>query len=887
MSSSPSSENLIARLVAPFLRNQPPVLLIIFALAVGIAALWLTPREEEPQIVVPLADVFVQAPGASAQEVEQLISTHLEKLLWQIDGVEYVYSMSQDGMAIVTVRFFVGEDRERSLVKLHNKISMNIGRAPPIVKGWIIRPIEIDDVPIVNLTLYSEKHNDYDLHRVGQEVLTRLTEVENISRSEIISGRARELRVELDPQKIASRSLTAAQVVKRLQGADTAVQAGHFDSSNRSIKVTSSAFLRNARDVEGLVVGVHAGNPVYLRDIAQVIDGPEEADNYSRIGFSNLFLDRHEDHPAASFDNEEISPAGAFASYPAVTLALAKKKGSNAVLVADEILARLDQLKGSVIPDGIEVEVTRNYGQTAQAKVSDLLNSLFFAVATVVVLLAFTLGRREATVVALAVPISFALALFVNFLLGYTINRVTLFALILSLGLVVDDPITNVDNIQRHVFARKRNPRDATLFAVGEVLPPVILSTLAIIVSFTPMFFITGMMGPYMAPMAANVPLTVTFSTLASLTVVPWLCYHLIRRRLEKSEGTESEPGQDVVPDWIRRSYRATVEPFLGARLWRWILAAGILALLALSLSLPLLRLVPLKMLPFDNKNELQLVIDMPEGSTLEETDRTTRAFEGYLREVPEVTNFVSYVGSPSPMDFNGMVRHYYLREQPHQADIRINLADKTEREMQSHTLGLRLRKDLTEIARQHNAVLQIVEIPPGPPVLATVVAEIYGRPGTRYEDLMAGARHVEAIMKEEPFVVDVDTTIEAPRSRLDFQPDKEKAALHGISTRVITDTLAIAVGGTVPATLHQETERQPLPVNVILSREKRSSSNHLSQLPLLGADGQLVPLQELGEFVQRPENQTIHHKNLRPVVYVTAEMAGQAPGEAILDMQN
>ncbi|HDR46655.1 MAG TPA: efflux RND transporter permease subunit, partial [Geoalkalibacter subterraneus] len=629
------------------------------------------------------------------------------------------------------------------------------------------RPIEIDDVPIVNLTLYSQKHNDYDLHRVGQEVLTRLTEVENISRSEIISGRARELRVELDSQKLASRSLTPAQVVERLQGADTAVQAGHFDSSNRSIQVTSSAFLSNARDVEGLVVGVHAGKPVYLRDIAQVIDGPEEADNYSRIGFSNLFLDRHKDHPAASFDNKEISPAGAFASYPAVTLALAKKKGSNAVLVADEILARLDQLKDSIIPAGIEVEVTRNYGQTAQAKVSDLLNSLFFAVATVVVLLAFTLGRREATVVALAVPISFALALFVNFVLGYTINRVTLFALILSLGLVVDDPITNVDNIQRHVFARKRNPRDATLFAVGEVLPPVILSTLAIIVSFTPMFFITGMMGPYMAPMAANVPLTVTFSTLASLTVVPWLCYHLIRRRLEKSEGKGSEAGHDVVPAWIRRSYRATVEPFLGARLWRWILAAGILLLLALSLSLPLLRLVPLKMLPFDNKNELQLVIDMPEGTTLEETDRTTRAFEHYLREVPEVTSFVSYVGAPSPMDFNAMVRHYYLREQPHQADIRINLADKSKRQMQSHALGLRLRKDLTEIARQHNALLQIVETPPGPPVLATVVAEIYGLPGAGYEDLMAGARHVEAIMNEEPFVVDVNTTIETFRERL------------------------------------------------------------------------------------------------------------------------
>lgn len=878
-------QGLIARLVAPFLQPQPPILLIIFALALGLAALFLTPREEEPQIVVPLADVFVQAPGASAREVEQLVATPLEKLLWQIDGVEYVYSMSRDGLAIVTVRFHVGEDRERSLVKLHNQVSMNIAQAPPIVQGWVIRPVEIDDVPIVNLTLYSAYYNDFDLRRIGQEVLARLTEVDDISRSELVGGRSREVRIELDPARLASRGIAPLQIAAALRGADAAVQAGRFSVADHDVGVVSSAFLQTAQDVEQLVVGVHHGRPVYLRDVARVLDGPQEPDNYSRIGFSALFLERNPQHPAATLDPQEISPAAAVGAYPAVTLALAKKKGTNAVDVADAILRRLDELKGSVIPDEVFIEVTRNYGQTAQEKVGDLLASLFFAVATVVLLLAFTLGRREALIVALAVPISFSLALFVNFLLGYTINRVTLFALILSLGLVVDDPITNVDNIQRHILGRRRKPREATLFAVGEVLPPVILSTLAIIVCFTPMFFITGMMGPYMAPMAANVPLTVTFSTLAALTVVPWLAYTLIRRRVE-NDGGDSLEGQEVVPSWLKRSYRVTVEPFLAARRWRWVLLGGILALLVLSLALPLLRLVPLKMLPFDNKNELQLVLDLPEGSTLEASDRMVRAFETYLRSVPEVTSFVSYVGRPSPMDFNGMVRHYYLREQPHLADIRINLVGKNERRMQSHALALRLRNDLEELAQRYGATLQIVETPPGPPVLATVVAEIYGAPGLEYEELMNAARQVLGVMADEPFVVDLDSTIEMPRMRLDFIPDKEKAALHGISTSAITETLALAVTGSKPATLHLDGERQPLYTKVILPREKRTGAQTLARLHLIDAGGQPVPLSELGRFVERPEAQTIYHKNLRPVVYATAEMAGQAPGEAILDMQ-
>ena len=861
---------LIPRMVNQFLTSKLSILFIILALSMGITAILLTPREEEPQIVVPLADIYVQAPGASAAEVEKLVATPLERLLWQIDGVEYVYSVSRRDMAIVTVRFHVGEDRERSLVKMHNKITMNRDQVPPLVKAWVEKPVEIDDVPIVNLTLYSDRYSDHELRRIGEEVLSRIAEVEDISRTYIVGGRRREVRVELVPERMAGLGVSKLDVQRALRGTDTSVSAGAFSRLNREVTVTSESFVRSAKEVEDLVVGVHEGRPVYLRDIAVVLDGPEEAARHSRISFSH------------GHESKELQGR----SFPAVTLALAKKKGTNAVLVAENILKRMEELKGEIIPDGVRVEVTRNYGQTAQQKVDDLLGSLFFAIMTVVGLLVLTMGWREALVVAVAVPISFSLALFVNFLFGYTINRVTLFALILSLGLVVDDPITNVDNIQRHILMRKRRPLVATLFAVKEVLPPVIMSTLAIIVSFTPMFFITGMMGPYMAPMAANVPLTVTFSTLCALTIVPWLSYRLLRRlgRSEQSQGEEAE--RDVTPTWIKQGYRALVRPFLESRIKRVILIVVVVLLLVGSLGLAFFRYVPLKMLPFDNKNEFQIVLDMPEGTPLEATDRVIRDFERYLKQVPEVTHFTSYVGTASPMDFNGMVRHYYLRESGNLADIRVNLADKTRRQQQSHEIILRLRKDLEKIAATHGAELKIVEVPPGPPVVSTVVAEIYGTPDKSYHELIEGSAHVESVMREEPFVVDIDDTSETPRNRLDFVLDKEKAALHGISPDMVVQTLQLAMGCD-QATVHAPGERQCLPVRLSFPREKRTGESALSHIPVKTSAGKMIPLAEIGTFVPVPEDQPIYHKNLERVVYLFGEMAGRPPATAILDMQS
>jgi len=870
---------LIVNIVRQFLTSRLSILFILFSLSMGAAAILATPREEEPQIVVPLADVYVQAPGVSAEEVEKLIANPLERLLWQIDGVEYVYSISRRDMAIVTVRFYVGEDRERSLVKLHNKIAMSIDQVPPIVRGWVIKPIEIDDVPIVNLTLYSERYDDHQLRRIGEEVLSRLSKVKDISRAEIVGGRKREVRVELIPERMTGLGISALDVMDALKGTDASVTAGSFNRRNRETSITSDSFVSGGRAVEEMVVGVHSGRPVYLRDIAKVFDGPEEPVSYTRLGFSNRFLSQGKSEKESSFRQQ-------LPTYPAVTLALAKKKGTNAVVVANNILAKLKELRKQVIPAGVNVEVTRNYGRSAQEKVNDLLSSLSFAILTVVLLLVLTLGWREALVVAVAVPISFSLALFVNFLLGYTINRVTLFALILSLGLVVDDPITNVDNIQRHIIAGRRKPLLATLFAVNEVLPPVIMSTLAIIVSFTPMFFITGMMGPYMAPMSTNVPLTVIFSTLCALTVVPWLSYLLLRHLGKDGQEGHMSTGPRVTSAWIERGYRGVIGPFLDSRPKRFMLLLFIFLLLVGSAALALFRYVPLKMLPFDNKNEFQIVLDMPEGTPLEATARVVAAFEDYLRQVPEVTNFVSYMGKSSPIDFNGMVRHYNLRTGGNLADIRVNLADKTKRQQQSHEIILRLRKDLEELAKDHKGRIKLVDVPPGPPVVSTLVAEVYGTPDKSYNQLIEAAGHVEKVMGEEPFVVDIDDTVEAVRNRVNFVLDKEKAALHGVSTAMITQTLKTAVSGETPATVHAPGERQPLQGKLVLPREKRTGIQALSQIPVKTPSGKMVPLAELGEFVPVREDQPIYHKNLERVVYVFGEMAGRAPGEAVLDIQ-
>ena len=865
--SSGGGTTLVVAVVRKFLTSQLSIILIALAVCMGIAAVILTPREEDPQIVVPMADVYVQVPGCSAAEVEKLVTTPLERILWQIDGVEHVYSISRRDMAVVTVRFYVGEDRERSLTKIASRIEMNRDIVPPVVSGWVVKPVEIDDVPIVTAALVSKTMTPGDLRRIGEEVKARLDSIEDLSRTEIVGGYRREIRVTVDPEKLRGHNLSLAEVAAACRNADVGATAGSIDLDGNTLRVVARDGLPAVAAVRRQVVAVYEQKPVYIRDVARVEDLPEEPESYVRFSSG----------PAAAEELKDLR------ELPCVTLAFSKKKGTNAVTVARDVLAALEKLRNTVIPESVHVVATRNTGSTADARVNELLSSLFFAVVTVVAVIALAMGWREAAVVAIAVPISFALALFVNYISGYTINRVTLFALILSLGLVVDDPITNVDNIQRHLRMRLRGPLEGTLAAVGEVLPPVIMSTLTIVVSFLPMFFITGMMGPYMRPMAINVPLAVLFSTVSALTFVPWMTFLLLRKRAAAG----GEKRTSITPEWIKRTYRTILSPLLDRPLWTWGLIGMVVLLLVFAGVLVLTRAVPLKMLPFDNKNEFQVLVDMPEGATLEDTSRAAAALESVLRTVPEVTDFQSYVGCASPTDFNGLVRHYYFRKKPNLADIRVNIAAKARRRQQSHAIALRLRRKLDAIGKKHGALVKIVEVPPGPPVLSTITVEVTGTPDSSYADLIAGGQVLQERLSRIPGVVEIDDMAETEHKRIDFLLDKEKAALHGISNATVTAALQNAIEGLRPALVHEKGERNPLAVRVRLSRKDRSNLDRLSSLWVKGTGGSLVQLGSIGRFVRVSADQPIYHKNLERVVFVTAETAGSPPAEAILDTQS
>lgn len=890
-----SSNSLAIRLVHKFLYSNLSVLLVAISVLAGAAALWLTPREEEPQIVVPLADVIVQCPGRSAAEVEHHVTTRLEKLLYQIDGVEYVYSKSRPGLAIVTVRFYVGQNREQSFVKLHDKIQANHDIVPASVASWVIKPIEIDDVPIVTLALTGGGGDEASLRRVAEELVDRLQAVPNTGITSIVGGRPREISVSLHPEALAAYSVPVSQVAASIRAAGSALRAGNFTNANQIVIVESGELFRNAQELAATVIATHGGRPVYLRDLADVKDGPAEVKSFVRFGKGPAWGTTH----AEGFDMAAGTPLGEVShssldkmrldepANPSVTIAIAKRKGTNAVWVARDLLKSVESLRESVVPADMQLIVTRNMGVTANHKVNELLEALWVAVLIVIALLAMALGWREAFIVAVAVPIVFALTLAVNLMFGYTINRVTLFALILALGLLVDDPIVDVENIHRHFHIRKKATREIVMEAVNEVRPPLITATLAVILSFLPMFFITGMMGPYMAPMALNVPVTMIMSMVVAFTITPWLTYHVLKGGV-KARGTA---GHEPSPDDIKRSityriFHPLMAPMLHRRwiAWSFLAAVGLLAVGAAAM--PMFRMVPLKMLPFDNKNELQLVLDTPRSTAMESSAAVVREFERYLQTVPEVVAFESYAGVPSPMDFNGLVRQYYLRGEPHHAELRLILADKKLRSQQSHALALRLRDDLTAIAAKHNATLRIVESPPGPPVIATIVAEVFGQPDQSNDDLRAAAAMVKARFAREPGVGDIDSTIEAPQRLARFVIDQEKAAINGISPTEINDTLAVALGGKIVADAAAPQDRNELSITLRLTEADRSSLRDLERLYVQSGGGTPVSLSELGKWVWDVNEQTIYHKNLRPVQYVFAEAAGRAPADIILDIQ-
>jgi multidrug efflux pump subunit AcrB len=873
--------------VSRFLQGPLPVLVIVLSLLAGIVALGLTAREEEPQIVVPLADVLVSAPGLSAEQVERQVATPLEKLLYQIDGVEYVYSMSRESGTVVTVRFRVGEDRVGSLVKIYNKIQSNVDQVPPVVKNWVVKPVEIDDVPVVVATLWSEqpeRSGDAELRRLAEEVAINLQSIQNTNRVEVVGGRPRTIRVELRPDALAARHTAPLEVAWALGVHNQQLPAGEIEQRNAVLQVEAGAFIRDARELEALVANVVDGVPVYLRDVAAVLDGPAEVDNYTWIGFG----------PAS-----QRSSDGEF--YPAVAISVAKKKGTNAVWVARDVERRLEELSKTLFPSGVHFTITRDNGETANEKVNELVEALVVAVLTVIIFIGLFLGWRAALVVALAVPVCYGATLLINLFFGYSINRVTLFALILALGLLVDDPITDVENIERYFHIGKWSPKRTVLLAVQEIRPALIMSTLAVILSFLPLFFITGMMGPYMRPMALNVPLTIFMSLIVAFCVTPYLSLKLLSHRSGSGAGGSVHAEYDVRRTPLYRIYDFLLRPLLCHRWMSWAFLSGIAALFALAVILPAFRLVPLKMLPFDNKNEFQIVVDMDTGVTLETTEAVTRELARYLRTVPEVKDFTGYVGLASPMDFNGLVRHYFLRKGAHVADLRVGLLPKKQRAQQSHEILLRIRQDLETLASRYNARIKLVELPAGPPVISTITAEIHGDPDTPYETFQQAARVTAERLRKEERVVEVDTSVEADQTRLLFVTDKEKAALSGVGTEEIAQTIALATGGLSATTLNIPTEVNALPVLLRLQREVRSSPDALASLYIKGRPGiakirqgvglrdaptPLVPLSELGTFQDRMVDKTIYHKNLERVAYVFADTAGRPPADVILDVQ-
>lgn len=892
----PKEHQFTDKLIGIFLKSNLSLILIILATIMGIAALYLTPREEDPQIIVPLADVHVNFPGHSAAEVEQLVSTPLEKILYQIDGVEYVYSMSRENQAIITVRFYVGEDRERSLVKLYKKIQENLDIVPPGKTEWVVKPIEIDDVPIVTLTLTSKTSDDMTLRRVAEEITQHLSSVNDVSRAYVIGGSPRVVQIFMDPDRMAAYHVSPLELQRAVKASNLSMTAGDFRSRDNFIEVETGQPVNDARQLRELVVGVFDGRPVSLKDVADIEDGPEEIGSYVRYGQGPAKgFTKDEFFPGTSLGKHTAEASGANETsipHPAVTIAIAKKKGANAVRVANAVLKNAEHIKESIVPQDMELIITRNYGLTADEKVNELVWGLAIAILIIVVLLTFGLGWREAIIVALAVPVVFGLTLAVNLLLGYTINRVTLFALILALGLLVDDPIVDVENIARHFSLRKKATRRIVLEAVSEIRPPLIIATFTVIVSFLPMFFITGMMGPYMRPMALNVPVTMLMSMLVAFVITPWLAYHMLKRKYNECphlpEHQHEAQGHDAVKQTrLYGIFHPLMEPLLRTRRRSLTFLAIIAGLTVGAMGLAAIRSVPLKMLPFDNKNELLIVLDLDEGTTLERTDAAVRDFENYLSGVPEIADYVSYVGLSSPMDFNGLVRHYYVRKGDNLAEIRINLAGKKNRGLQSHGLGLRMRNELQKIADRNHARMKLVETPPGPPVIASIVAEIYGQPYNSYEELLLASDAVKARLSVEPGIVDVDDVRELPRKKFIFVTDKEKAALNGISTENIAETLRMVLSGSTVGLVQSDTERNPLKIELKIPVSQRTSSSDLARIYVKGETGNLVPLSELGRWESTRVDQQIYHKNLRCVAYVFAETAGRPPADVVVDIQS
>ena len=856
---------LAGRIAQIFIRSKLTPLVIIFALLLGVFSILQTPREEEPQIVVPMLDVFVQMPGASAQEVAERATVPMEKLLREMPGVEYIYSISHPGLSMLIVRFYVGTKEEDAVVQTYNKLYSNFDRIPQGVSQPLIKVRSIDDVPILALTLWGKHYDAYQLRRIADELEHSLKQLDDVSETAVIGGQTRKLRVILDTQKLSAYGLTPGSIVMQLGAANSRSQSGSFASENREFQVEAGNFFTRPEELQQVVVGIHAGRPVYLRDVVEKMeDGPAEPDTY--VLFAGA---------------KGTTGSAANPEYPAVTITVAKRKGANATVIAGSALQKIDALRGNLLPNDLNVSVTRNYGETAKEKSDELLEHLFIATISVTLLIALALGWRESGVVLLAIPVTLALTLSVFYLYGYTLNRVTLFALIFSIGILVDDAIVVVENIVRHFRLPENRGRPLAGVAVGavdEVGNPTILATFAVIAAILPMAFVRGLMGPYMRPIPVGASSAMLFSLLVAFVVSPWAALRLLRHYADRPESGHEAEG------WTTRFYRRLMNPLIQNSWRRWVFLGGVVVLLLAAIAFVPLKWVQVKMLPFDNKSEFQVIIDMPDGTPLEQTTRVAQALGSYLGGQPEVVNYEIYSGTSGPYNFNGLVRHYFLRRGPNQADIQVNLLPLHDRKAQSHDIARRFRPELDRIAAPFGARIKVAEVPPGPPVLETLVAEVYG---PDYKGQMELAAKIKKIFQDTPGVVDVDWYVEDPQTKYDLKTDLEKAALQGVSAAEVSRTVQIGLNGASAGLLHDPSSREDIPIEVRLSRPDRSGIEQLRNLKLPGPTGAQVSLREITDVDETAIDKSVYRKNLRPVVYVTGDVAGvvESPVYAILNM--
>jgi multidrug efflux pump subunit AcrB len=828
------------RMAAVFIHSKLTPLFIVASMALGALAVLALPREEEPQIVVPMVDVFVEMPGASPADVEQRVTRPMEQLLWEVPGVEYIYSTSSPGRSLVVVRFKVDEPQEPALVRLNEKLAAHADRMPPGISGPIVKARSIDDVPILAVTVWSAHYADDQLRSVAVQLRDAIAEVDDVSEVTIIGGRPRQVRVDLDPARLSAANLDPLSVQQAIARNNVRGTASGPVAGGGVTGLDVGSRLRTVEDLRNTVVTSASGRPVRVRDLADVVDGDAEPTSYVTF---------------------QSKTSGA---QPAVSIAVAKRKGTNATAVAQRVLQKLDTLRGSLVPADVQLTVTRNYGETAADKSNELLGHMLLSVLSVSALLWLVLGRREAAVVLMAVPVTLALTLFLFYLYGYTLNRITLFALIFSIGILVDDAIVVVENIVRH--ARRRGAASGgltalTLRAVDEVGNPTILATLAVVAAILPMAFVRGLTGPYMRPIPVGASAAMAFSLVVAFVVTPWAAVRMLKPSATYDHGTE---------DRLTRLYRRVMGPLIASRRARALFLAGVAALLLAAVALVPLERVKVKMMPFDNKREFQVMIDMPEGTALEGTARVASALASAALQDDRIVDVQQYVGTSAPYNFNGLVRHYFLRRAPHLADLQINLVPKGERTAQSHEIAGLVRERLAPIARRLGASIQVAEVPPGPPTLQTLVAEVYGPDPARR---MAVAAQVKAIFERTPGVVDTDWLVEAPHPTIRLAVDGEKAAAAGLSAAAVATVVRMAGSGEAAGLLHDERAREDVPIVMRLPREGRSLEA-VQSIRLRGT--RPVAVGELTTAVTTPEETSLYHKNLQPVTYVTADVAGE-----------